>query len=52
MIREQKERGQARIKYWELGTAAGAKEKEAEEAKRERQETEASLRRIETVRYT
>ncbi|GJQ12399.1 hypothetical protein GpartN1_g4190.t1 [Galdieria partita] len=46
--REQRERGQARVKYWELGKAAGAKEKEGEEAQRERQETEASLRKIET----
>ncbi|GJD06313.1 Pre-mRNA-splicing factor ATP-dependent RNA helicase PRP16 [Galdieria sulphuraria] len=46
--REQRERGQARVKYWELGTAAGAKEKEAEEAQRERQETEASLRKIQS----
>lgn len=50
-IREQRERGQARVKYWELGTAAGAKEKETQEAQKERQEMEASLRKIETVSW-
>eukprot|EP00871_Galdieria_phlegrea_P004936 jgi/Galph1/5443/GphlegSOOS_G4026.1 len=45
--RERKEKGQARINYWDLGNAAGAKEKEAEETRKERQETEESRRRLE-----